>query len=326
MADTKITNLSQLTAMAGTDVLPAVDVSDTTMAASGTTKHVTLADLMRNVPDGTEAAPGSAFASDQDTGLFRPAADTLAMSAGGVEGLRVVESGGDITTTMLPNQTESFTFNEGSSTGDATLRVGAGQSRAGVIVKMRDGGLSGTMLGCYDLYGNIKFEVNDGSINFGSPVSLSAGSSSGEHDSPGYKHGFHVGGFDNGHVQSSLVVSRDSYTRTPDTGDLITFRVNSADNSELQTAKWVGDFVDASNASYKARHALEVSDFNESREVLRCEADGTQAKIGFLGVNAAAQQSHIADPSGGSTVDSEARTAINSILSVLETFGFTATS
>lgn len=36
-----------------------------------------------------------------------------------------------------------------------------------------------------------------------------------------------------------------------------------------------------------------------------------------------AQQASIADPSGGVTVDSEARTAINSILDVLDAFGFT---
>lgn len=37
-------------------------------------------------------------------------------------------------------------------------------------------------------------------------------------------------------------------------------------------------------------------------------------------------QAHIADPSTGATVDSQARTAINSILDVLEAFGLTATS
>jgi hypothetical protein len=35
---------------------------------------------------------------------------------------------------------------------------------------------------------------------------------------------------------------------------------------------------------------------------------------------------HIADPSGGATTDAEARTAINSILTVLENYGFVATS
>ncbi len=48
--------------------------------------------------------------------------------------------------------------------------------------------------------------------------------------------------------------------------------------------------------------------------------------FGMAGVGAQAQQSHISDPSGGATIDAEARTAIDAILVVLETFGFTATS
>ena len=42
------------------------------------------------------------------------------------------------------------------------------------------------------------------------------------------------------------------------------------------------------------------------------------------GVNAVAQAAHIADPSGGATQDTEARTAINAILVALENIGITA--
>lgn len=38
------------------------------------------------------------------------------------------------------------------------------------------------------------------------------------------------------------------------------------------------------------------------------------------------QANHIANPTGGTTTDAEARTAINSILSALEAFGITKTS
>lgn len=52
----------------------------------------------------------------------------------------------------------------------------------------------------------------------------------------------------------------------------------------------------------------------------------TQNKMGFYGADAVVQQSHIANPSGGLTADGEARTAINSILSTLETYGLLKTS
>lgn len=42
-----------------------------------------------------------------------------------------------------------------------------------------------------------------------------------------------------------------------------------------------------------------------------------------LGVTPAVRQSNITNPTGGATQDGEARTAINSIISVLDTFGFT---
>lgn len=43
--------------------------------------------------DGTAAAPGIAFATDTNTGLFRPGADILAVSAGGLERARFSASG-----------------------------------------------------------------------------------------------------------------------------------------------------------------------------------------------------------------------------------------
>lgn len=43
-----------------------------------------------------------------------------------------------------------------------------------------------------------------------------------------------------------------------------------------------------------------------------------------LGASTASPQASISDPSGGMTVDAEARAAINSILNVLDTFGFTS--
>ena len=48
--------------------------------------------------------------------------------------------------------------------------------------------------------------------------------------------------------------------------------------------------------------------------------------LGFYGATPVTQRSHIADPTGGSTVDTEARTAINSILQQLADLGLQAAS
>lgn len=50
----------------------------------------------------------------------------------------------------------------------------------------------------------------------------------------------------------------------------------------------------------------------------------TNQKIGFLNATPVIRQAAITAPSGGATVDAEARTAINSLRTVLSTFGFTA--
>lgn len=46
--------------------------------------------------------------------------------------------------------------------------------------------------------------------------------------------------------------------------------------------------------------------------------------FGLFGTSPIGQQADITDPSGGTTVDTQARSAINSILDVLDAFGFTA--
>jgi hypothetical protein len=50
----------------------------------------------------------------------------------------------------------------------------------------------------------------------------------------------------------------------------------------------------------------------------------TTQKLGFFGHAPVAQQSHISAPSGGTTVDSQSRTALTSIILLLQTFGLTS--
>lgn len=56
MADTKITDLTVITGsqLNALDVLPVVDVSDTTLAASGTDKKITIANLINFIVSGRD--------------------------------------------------------------------------------------------------------------------------------------------------------------------------------------------------------------------------------------------------------------------------------
>jgi hypothetical protein len=93
MADRKISDLTALTTPAAGDFLPIVDISEA--AAASKNKRITIEELMRGVPDGTAAAPGIAFETDPNTGIYSPGADQLAVATNGV-GRLFVDSAGNV--------------------------------------------------------------------------------------------------------------------------------------------------------------------------------------------------------------------------------------
>jgi len=122
MADSKITALTALTAADPVnDMFPVVDVSDTSMAASGTTKKISVNNILgasgtatlasatitgaatvgttlgvtgvSTFAAGTALLPALTTTGDVNTGIYYPAADTFAVTTGGTERLRVNSSG-----------------------------------------------------------------------------------------------------------------------------------------------------------------------------------------------------------------------------------------
>jgi hypothetical protein len=91
MADRKISDLTALTTPASGDFLPIVDISEA--AAASKNKRITIEELMRGVPNGTAAAPGIAFETDPNTGIYRPGADQLAVATNGTGRLFVDATG-----------------------------------------------------------------------------------------------------------------------------------------------------------------------------------------------------------------------------------------
>ena len=95
MANVKITDLTSLTAneTASADVLPVVDVS------ADATKKLAISDLHRSVPDGTLSAPGIAFQSDLNSGLYRSGTDAIALVTNGAARI-LIDATGNVT---IPN-------------------------------------------------------------------------------------------------------------------------------------------------------------------------------------------------------------------------------
>jgi hypothetical protein len=134
MADVKITALTALTAADPiNDAIPIVDVSDTTMAASGTTKRISVNNILgasgtatlasatitgaatvgttlgvtgvSTFAAGTALLPALTTTGDTNTGIYYPAADTFAVTTGGTERYRVDSTGLGIGTTAAQKLT-----------------------------------------------------------------------------------------------------------------------------------------------------------------------------------------------------------------------------
>jgi hypothetical protein len=79
--------------------------------ATGETGATGAAGTVSAAGDGTVSAPGIAFASDANTGIFRRGADSVAITAGGVERARFDASGVRIGTNNMPGLTSAGTYN-----------------------------------------------------------------------------------------------------------------------------------------------------------------------------------------------------------------------
>jgi hypothetical protein len=122
MADRKISDLTALTTPASGDYLPIVDISEA--AAASKNKRITIEELMRGVPDGTAAAPGIAFETDPNTGIYSPGADQLAVATNGT-GRLFVDSVGNVGTNVTPfAYTASARNLQVNGTGYAALTFG----------------------------------------------------------------------------------------------------------------------------------------------------------------------------------------------------------
>jgi hypothetical protein len=115
MADRKISDLTALTTPASGDFLPIVDISEA--AAASKNKRITIEELMRGVPDGTAAAPGIAFETDPNTGIYRPGADQVAVATNGVQRLLIQSTGLTVNGTTTLNATTLSLGAEGGANG-----------------------------------------------------------------------------------------------------------------------------------------------------------------------------------------------------------------
>lgn len=120
------------------------------------------------------------------------------------------------------------------------------------------------------------------------------------------------------------LMSRASGTPGAGFGQSIVWQLETSTTNDTDAGRIAVLWNTATHASRMPDGVFYLTDSGAEREIWRGRANGSAAAIGFLGATPAAQQSHINDPSGGAIIDAEARTAINSVLDILQTFGLMA--
>lgn len=106
-------------------------------------------------------------------------------------------------------------------------------------------------------------------------------------------------------------------------GDTFTGQVLFFDGSEA--APVIAHAGDTSTGIRFAETAGQIGIVVDEGTIAEFIDDGAQ-KLAFFGAAPAAQRAHVADPTGGTTEDAEARSAIDAILATLEAYGLHATS
>jgi uncharacterized coiled-coil protein SlyX len=115
MANERISQMPAISSFATGDLLPIVDVSE--ISASDKNKSVTFGELFRNVLGGSASAPSIAFTGDQNTGIYSPGADQVAVATNGT-GRLFVDASGSISTS-------STAWQGGSAYQLGGLQIGA---------------------------------------------------------------------------------------------------------------------------------------------------------------------------------------------------------
>ena len=123
MANRKITAMTALTAPAEGDVLPIVDVSEA--AATDKNKKITIQELFKGAPSGTESAPGIAFESDDDNGIYLAGTDNLAISTGGSQRISVTNTGTTITGNLTVQGATTSISSTTINVDDKNIELGA---------------------------------------------------------------------------------------------------------------------------------------------------------------------------------------------------------
>jgi hypothetical protein len=138
------------TLMSGTNTISGAAIISGNINSSGT--NTFSGSNFMSFSGGSSASPSIYFASDTNTGIFSPAADTIAFTEGGVESMRI-----DSGSRLLVGLTSGSGANLLQIQGESGSSAGIG----GIALRR---GLAPSLLGSGSTLGRIDFGANDGGV------------------------------------------------------------------------------------------------------------------------------------------------------------------
>lgn len=236
---------------------------------------------------GTAAAPSITFTGDTNTGIYSDTADTIRFSTGGT--LRATFAGTPNLTLTAASATDVPLVAKGAAAQSGNLQEW--QNSSGTVVGAVGATGTGTFASLYSLY-------------------LQHTSGSGPYITTG-----------------STALRIDNRTTT--TNIPLIIRGMAAQSGNLQqwqdsSATVLASVSSAGLGSFAGVTLTDATDLVVGSTTGTKIGTATTQKIGFYNATPVVQQTNVTNPTGGATVDAEARTAIDAILSRLETLGLFA--
>ena len=277
MTSQKISQLTEITAVASADYFPIVQNSDTT------NKRVALSSLLRSIPSGTESAPSISFTGDTNTGIYSPGADKLTLSTGGTGWLTVDPAGRILvgTDTNRPSRLGNSGFSpqvqvegETSITGAFSLSRFNDATGATILAFNKARGSQGapTIVSDGDLAGQIVFSGYDGS-NWSNTARISSevDGTPGVGDMPGTLQ-FYTTPSGSNLTQERLRITPDGNVAIGTTSPASKLSVSDSGSVQIQATTGTVDFrvqsIDANSAAYSgtvSNHAYAFTTNNSER-------------------------------------------------------------
>ena len=118
-------------------------------------------------------------------------------------------------------------------------------------------------------------------------------------------------------MQDSIYVSHNPYDGSVSHGLGIPWLLQDSTTSNVLAAHIFGYWVNSTHATYAGGFEIQAVDYNGARTGINIQSNGSAALLGLYGATPVVQPSAISAPSGGSTVDTQARAAIASILDAI---------